>query len=149
MSSLAHRTHVRDRASGRNPVMAALDIGSSKITCLISRRAEATDGEPRVAGAGAQSTRGVRSGAVDAEAAWTAGLAHNLADYLDTDIMPPAHAADWLEALDTDGWLADAVRYHAEPLARGRAAHPLVRIVVVEQLYRAASLLANHPYHRA
>ena len=72
---------------------------------------------------------GVRSGAVDAEAAWTAGLAHNLADYLDTDIMPPAHAADWLEALDTDGWLADAVRYHAEPLARGRAAHPLVRIV--------------------
>lgn len=72
---------------------------------------------------------GVRSGAVDAEAAWTAGLAHNLADYLDTDIMPPAHAADWLEALDPDGWLADAVRYHAEPLARGRAAHPLVRIV--------------------
>jgi len=72
---------------------------------------------------------GVRSGAVDAEAAWTAGLAHNLGDYLDTDIMPPAHAADWLEALDTDGWLADAVRYHAEPLARGRAAHPLVRIV--------------------
>ncbi|MHB1077217.1 ATP-binding protein [Thiobacillus sp.] len=72
---------------------------------------------------------GVRSGVVDAEAAWTAGLAHNLADYLDTDIMPPAHAADWLEALDADGWLADAVRYHAEPLARGRAAHPLVRII--------------------
>lgn len=72
---------------------------------------------------------GVRSGAVDAEAAWTAGLAHNLADYLDTDLTPPAHAADWLNTLDTDGWLADAVRYHAEPLARGRAAHPLVRIV--------------------
>ena len=72
---------------------------------------------------------GVRSGAVDAEAAWTAGLAHNLADYLDTDLPAPAHAADWLSALDTDGWLADAVRYHAEPLARGRAAHPLVRIV--------------------
>ncbi len=74
-------------------------------------------------------TLGVRSGTVYAEAAWTAGLAHNLAAYLDADIMPPAHAADWLEALDTDGWLADAVRYHAEPLARGRAAHPLVRIV--------------------
>ena len=70
-----------------------------------------------------------RSGIVDAEAAWTAGLAHNLAAYLDTDIQPPAHVADWLGALDTDGWLADAVRYHAEPLARGRAAHPLVRIV--------------------
>ncbi len=27
--------------------------------------------------------------------------------------------------------------------------HPLVRIVMAEQLYRAASLLANHPYHRA
>ncbi|HXD84304.1 MAG TPA: 23S rRNA (pseudouridine(1915)-N(3))-methyltransferase RlmH [Rudaea sp.] len=26
--------------------------------------------------------------------------------------------------------------------------HPLVRIVVAEQLYRAASLLSNHPYHR-
>jgi cell division protein FtsA len=64
MSSLAHRTHVRDRSSGRNPVMAALDIGSSKITCLISRRADATDSEPRVAGAGMQATKGVRSGAV-------------------------------------------------------------------------------------
>ena len=71
----------------------------------------------------------VRSGVADAEAAWTAGLAHNLADYLDTDITPPAHAADWLAELDPDGWLADAVRYHAEPLVRGRAAHPLVRIV--------------------
>lgn len=26
--------------------------------------------------------------------------------------------------------------------------HPLVRIVVAEQLYRACSLLAGHPYHR-
>jgi 23S rRNA (pseudouridine1915-N3)-methyltransferase len=26
--------------------------------------------------------------------------------------------------------------------------HPLVRIVVAEQLYRAISLLGNHPYHR-
>jgi 23S rRNA (pseudouridine1915-N3)-methyltransferase len=26
--------------------------------------------------------------------------------------------------------------------------HPLVRVVVAEQLYRACSLLANHPYHR-
>jgi len=27
--------------------------------------------------------------------------------------------------------------------------HPLVRVVVVEQIYRAMSLLAGHPYHRA
>lgn len=27
--------------------------------------------------------------------------------------------------------------------------HMLVRLIVAEQLYRAASILANHPYHRA
>ncbi|MGC8698078.1 MAG: 23S rRNA (pseudouridine(1915)-N(3))-methyltransferase RlmH, partial [Halothiobacillus sp.] len=26
--------------------------------------------------------------------------------------------------------------------------HPLVRVLLVEQLYRAWSLLYNHPYHR-
>jgi signal transduction histidine kinase len=71
----------------------------------------------------------LRAGVADAEAAWTAGLAHNLADYLDPDVAHPASAADWFAGLDADGWLADAVRYHAEPLVRGRAAHALVRIV--------------------
>jgi cell division protein FtsA len=64
MSSLAQRSTVRDRAHGRGTVMAALDIGSSKITCMIARRADATNGEPRVAGAGVQATKGVRAGAV-------------------------------------------------------------------------------------
>jgi signal transduction histidine kinase len=71
----------------------------------------------------------LRSGGTDADSAWTAGLAHNLAEYSDTESSTLAHAADWLTELDPDGWLADAVRYHAEPLARGRAAHPLVRIL--------------------
>lgn len=64
MSSLAQRSYIRDRQQGRSPLLAALDIGSSKVTCMISRRAAAIDGKPLVAGAGCQSTRGVRSGAV-------------------------------------------------------------------------------------
>jgi signal transduction histidine kinase len=66
---------------------------------------------------------------VDADTAWMAGLSHNLAAYFENASASSAHIADWLYELDPDGWLADAVRYHAEPLARGRAAHPLVRIV--------------------
>lgn len=27
--------------------------------------------------------------------------------------------------------------------------HPLVRVIVAEQMYRAVSILRNHPYHRA
>lgn len=27
--------------------------------------------------------------------------------------------------------------------------HPLVRVILIEQLYRSQSLLDNHPYHRA
>jgi signal transduction histidine kinase len=81
----------------------------------------------------------LRAGVVDAEAAWTAGLAHNLANYLEPGSLiaspltpnrsPLTHSADYLAELDPNGWLTDAARFHAEPLARGRAAHPLVRIV--------------------
>ena len=34
-------------------------------------------------------------------------------------------------------------------LSRLTLPHPLVRVIVAEQLYRAWSLLRNHPYHRA
>lgn len=48
--------------------------------------------------------------------------------------------------------LADACRQRADggwSLSALTMPHPLVRVVVAEQLYRAWSLLRNHPYHRA
>ena len=47
--------------------------------------------------------------------------------------------------------LSDACRGRAQAqwsLSRLTLPHPLVRIVLAEQLYRAWSLLAGHPYHR-
>jgi 23S rRNA (pseudouridine1915-N3)-methyltransferase len=49
------------------------------------------------------------------------------------------------EGLD-DACLAKAdVRWSLSPLT---LPHPLVRIVLAEQLYRAWTILQNHPYHR-
>ena len=47
--------------------------------------------------------------------------------------------------------LADSVKRGADAvvaLSGLTLPHGLVRIVVAEQIYRAASLLAGHPYHR-
>ena len=47
--------------------------------------------------------------------------------------------------------LADQVKRNAAAVVAISALtlpHGLVRIVVAEQLYRAVSLLAGHPYHR-
>jgi signal transduction histidine kinase len=80
----------------------------------------------------------MHSGIADPEAAWSAGLYHNLALFLHHDaagsVESAGLSASILEDLDEDGWLADAVRYHAEPLARGKMAHPLVRIVQLAYL---------------
>ena len=51
---------------------------------------------------------------------------------------PEGHAAEVLARAD-ESWSLG-------PLT---LPHMLVRLVLAEQLYRAASLLANHPYHRA
>ncbi|MFG1295284.1 23S rRNA (pseudouridine(1915)-N(3))-methyltransferase RlmH [Xanthobacter variabilis] len=48
--------------------------------------------------------------------------------------------------------LSDAVRARAELLLAYGAAtfpHQLVRVMLAEQLYRAVTILAGHPYHRA
>lgn len=51
---------------------------------------------------------------------------------------PEGHASDVLTRADE--------RWSLGPMT---LPHMLVRLVVAEQLYRAAALLANHPYHRA
>ncbi|MDX1604817.1 MAG: 23S rRNA (pseudouridine(1915)-N(3))-methyltransferase RlmH [Candidatus Competibacterales bacterium] len=70
-----------------------------------------------------------------------------------------ARLRDWLAdgrdvALLTGGpdGLDPALREQAElcwSLSALTLPHPLVRVIVAEQLYRAWSLLSNHPYHRA
>jgi len=65
----------------------------------------------------------------------------------------------WLAAGDRVSLLCGGPDGLSAPcLARAREAwclspltfpHPLVRVIVAEQLYRAWSLLQNHPYHRA
>ena len=50
----------------------------------------------------------------------------------------PEGLADEAKALARETWCLSKLTFP----------HPLVRIIVAEQLYRAWSLLNNHPYHR-
>ncbi|MGZ8217682.1 23S rRNA (pseudouridine(1915)-N(3))-methyltransferase RlmH [Methylomagnum sp.] len=77
--------------------------------------------------------------------AWTTpDLAENLAHWM-TNTRRVA-----LLVGGPDG-LADACRQRANQqwsLSRLTLPHPIVRVVVAEQIYRAWSILQNHPYHR-
>lgn len=75
----------------------------------------------------------------------TEKLAANLQDWMgegrDIGFMiggPDGIAPDILQKADT--------RWSLGPLT---LPHPLVRVVLVEQLYRAWTITQNHPYHRA
>ena len=76
--------------------------------------------------------------------------------------MSTRELADWLDARMRDArdlafLIGGPDGFTPEVLARSDAAlslsrltlpHALVRVVLVEQLYRAVSILAHHPYHR-
>ena len=74
----------------------------------------------------------------------TQGLSVMLSDWM-RDAMHPVFAIG-----GADG-LSDAVKDKASKLISLSALtlpHQLVRVVLAEQLYRAWSILARHPYHR-
>lgn len=71
----------------------------------------------------------------------TSYLSHGLSDHRDLALL--IGGAEGLDA---------ACRSQAEvtwSLSRLTFPHMLVRVIVAEQLYRAWSMLSNHPYHRA
>jgi 23S rRNA (pseudouridine1915-N3)-methyltransferase len=51
---------------------------------------------------------------------------------------------------DTDGLPANLKEiYPCMSLSQGTMTHELARVVLLEQIYRALTVLNNHPYHRA
>lgn len=74
----------------------------------------------------------------------TQSLANDLSDWLSSgkDIALIVGGPDGLEKTILD-------KAHSKrALSAMTLPHPLVRVVVAEQIYRAWSLLNNHPYHR-
>ena len=77
--------------------------------------------------------------------AWsTQDLAHAMQRWMNNGqsisllIGGPEGLADDVKLLAKESWCLSKLTFP----------HPLVRIIVAEQLYRAWSLLNNHPYHR-
>ncbi len=114
------------RGKGRDPARAMADEGERVLAALPkSAHVVALDGR----GAPWSSERLARE-----LAAWRA-QGRDLAFLIGG---PEGHASDVLARAD-QRWSLGAMTLP----------HMLVRLVVAEQLYRAAAMLANHPYHRA
>lgn len=78
--------------------------------------------------------------------AWSTGqLAEALERWLQ-DGRDVALAIGGPDGLSPDVLASAEQRWSLSPLT---LPHPLVRVVLAEQLYRATSILKNHPYHRA
>ena len=78
------------------------------------------------------------------EASTTTELAARLEDWM-------SHGRDVCFLIGGADGLDDAVRDRADlvlSLSRLTMPHALVRVVLAEQLYRAISIIRNHPYHR-
>ncbi len=91
--------------------------------------------------------RGSRLVALDVKgSAWsTRQLARRLERWMEEG-RDPALLVGGPEGLAPECLAAAEERWSLSPLT---LPHPLVRVVVAEALYRAWSLLRNHPYHRA
>jgi 23S rRNA (pseudouridine1915-N3)-methyltransferase len=94
----------------------------------------------------AAATRGFHVVALDERGrAWTTSeLARNLNDWRDS-------ALDVAFVIGSADGLADSVKRAANVVVSLSALtlpHGLARVILAEQLYRAASLLQGHPYHR-
>lgn len=75
----------------------------------------------------------------------TAGLAEQLTRWMES-------GRDVALLIGGPDGLTDACRERAElqwSLSALTLPHPIVRVVVAEQLYRAWSIISRHPYHRA
>lgn len=91
--------------------------------------------------------KGCRVLALDVKgSAWsTEQLAQKLAGWM-TDGLDLALLVGGPEGLAPACLEQAEMRWSLSPLTMP---HPLVRVVVAEQIYRAWSLMRNHPYHRA
>jgi len=74
----------------------------------------------------------------------TMGLARKLRAWLDA-AAPPAFVIGGADGLDEAFKRGAAMRLR---LSSFTLPHALAQVLLCEQLYRAASLLAGHPYHR-